>query len=329
MVGADERWGVIGNSKTIEHLQRLVSTRLPTHAFLLVGPRGIGKTTAAISFANALACLHPLNGVACGDCLSCATSSRGKHPDLHLLAPASGAVGIEDARVLLRALERRPVLSPRLIAVIDRADGMTEEATNAFLKTLEEPRGDTVLILTATTTSRLPATLVSRCSVYQFTVVSERTLRDRLLQQGVERRRALELATFSDGRPGFALYLERQRGAYEQALEEAFILLDALGSRVHERISVAERLAERLDDPATREGVLERWESTARRLLRVSAGGRDTGPLAERIRTVAERLNPASVVKVVRTLSQVRTYLRVGNPRLAAEVLTLHLPTFP
>ncbi len=144
------------------------------HALLVDGPRGSGKRILALNFARALLCETPgTDGTACGTCASCGYVHAGQHPDLQLVEPfeydddglAKPLDAIPVARV--RALIEWSLLSAHRsvakVAVIVPAEAMNAAAANALLKTLEEPRPDTYLILVAHAPGRLPATLRSRC----------------------------------------------------------------------------------------------------------------------------------------------------------------------
>ncbi len=323
----DERWGVIGNRDRLERLQRLVHQGLDSHAFLFIGPRGIGKTTMARAFASALLCERPQAGTACGDCVQCAALSQERHPDIIEFTTAGKRLGIADVRLVLRTLERRPTLAARRIAILDRAEFMTEEAANALLKVLEEPRGDTVLLLTATSTSRLPATVVSRCSLQHLTVVANELIRQRLVEQGVKKAEATDLAVFSDGRPAFAIFLAEQRGAYEQALGDTRQFLDLFQTSLHERFAFAETLGPRCAEIQSSETLIERWESICRRLLHLTLGRNDRGPLAEQLRVLTRRLTLPALLTTFDHLRRLREQLHPsGNARLLLESLFLHLP---
>jgi len=148
--------------------------RLP-HALLIVGARGLGKRRLATLFARALLCPTPRpDGLACGLCADCRLEAAGSHPDLARVAPdpesKSGEIPIDAIRVLTERAALTPVRGTRKLVLIDPADRMNGAAANALLKTLEEPAGNTLLMLIAEQPARLPATVRSRCQLLKLAV---------------------------------------------------------------------------------------------------------------------------------------------------------------
>lgn len=143
--------------------------RVP-HAVLVAGPSGCGKVALARDIARQLLCLEGAAG-GCGNCRSCRQMKGGAHPDFRDISfeinPKTGklrdVIIVEQIRALIEALYKTTTTSERKVAIIHPAERMTRSAANALLKTLEEPVGDTVLMLVAHDAGRLPATVRSRC----------------------------------------------------------------------------------------------------------------------------------------------------------------------
>ena len=152
-----------------EFQERLAGERL-AHAFLLQGPEDVGKQALATEFIASMLCLEN-SFPACGECRSCSLLESGAHPDRHILTfeehpkkdELRKEIVIEQVRRLIASLQLTRSLSPRKAALICPAEAMTISAANALLKTLEEPPGDSVLILVSHNPARLPATIRSRC----------------------------------------------------------------------------------------------------------------------------------------------------------------------
>jgi DNA polymerase-3 subunit delta' len=147
--------------------------RLP-HALLLAGPAGVGKRRFANALANYLLCLEPTAAGACGACRACKLVAAETHPDMVWIAPeeTSRAVKIDQIRALTDFVGKTAQMGGKKIAVIEPAEAMNTNAANALLKNLEEPAGDTHLILVSDAPGRLLPTIRSRCLQNVFGVPS-------------------------------------------------------------------------------------------------------------------------------------------------------------
>lgn len=178
-----------GHDRVVEALRRsLARGRLP-HAFLFVGPDGIGKRAFALRFAQALLCERVPEAALdpCGTCPSCLQVMAGTHPDvLQARKPDDkNELTIKVIRDLNIDLGLKPSRGLRKVAIVDDADDLNDEAANAFLKTLEEPPPGSVLILVGTSAELQLDTLVSRCRVVRFDPLNESDLAAVLLDQHV------------------------------------------------------------------------------------------------------------------------------------------------
>jgi DNA polymerase-3 subunit delta' len=160
------------------------------HAFLFVGPVGVGKHTLARELARAVLCETRSNELkACGRCASCALADAGSHPDLFLAARPEDKVEfpIDVVRELIEHLSLKPARGGRKVAIVDDADDMTAEAANAFLKTLEEPPGASLLILIGgPSPDRQYATIQSRCQIVSFAPLGREELSSLLRANGID-----------------------------------------------------------------------------------------------------------------------------------------------
>lgn len=135
------------------------------HGLLLHGEGGLHKRALARTMAAALLCsARGADGMACGQCRGCVLLRAGNHPDLVEVMPVDSAqIKVDQIRELSERLSKRPQIAAVQVAVIEPAERMNVAAANALLKTLEEPAGDTYLILVSDRIGRLPATIRSRC----------------------------------------------------------------------------------------------------------------------------------------------------------------------
>lgn len=194
--------------------RRAVQRGRTAHAYLFLGPAGIGKRFVARRIAQALFCgrREPTDLDACGDCSACKQILSGAHPDLLTVSlpegkkelPIEAFVGADDRRGregLLKELSLRPMSASRRIAIIDDADRMNEASANALLKTLEEPPPDSILILISASSDALLPTIRSRCQPLLFGALSDADVAELLIQNEWERDPAAanEIARLSGG----------------------------------------------------------------------------------------------------------------------------------
>ena len=156
---------IFGQPRVREFLRASVASDRVTHAYLFTGPAGSNKTQAAYALASALICKN--NG--CGACDECSKIARRKHPDVRYYAPeGAGGYLVEQIREIVSDTALAPIQATRKVYILDRADLLGTSAANAFLKTLEEPPDDVVIILLGRTRESVLPTIVSRCSVVPF-----------------------------------------------------------------------------------------------------------------------------------------------------------------
>jgi DNA polymerase-3 subunit delta' len=200
---------VRGHDAVIRAFERAVRRGRLAHAYLFVGPQGVGKRLFAAELAKTLLCedLSAGHFDSCDHCPSCTQIDAGTHPDFFQagLPPDRHEWPIELMRDLLRSFALKSARGRGKLAVLDDADAFNEESANAFLKTLEEPPPRSVLILIGTSPDRQLATILSRCQVVRFAPLPEPIVADLLRAQGVEDAALVgRLARLSGGSPGQA-----------------------------------------------------------------------------------------------------------------------------
>src|ERR1044072_7952675 len=160
---------IVGHTKQLAMLRSALSAERLHHAYLFIGPDGIGKRTAAIALAKAIHC-EATNNDFCGICVNCARISDGNHPDFRLIQPLPDKkeISIQQIRELERELNYRSFGGKRKIALIDPATLMNLSAQNALLKTLEEPPENCWIVLLAPNSGGLLPTVRSRCVRLSF-----------------------------------------------------------------------------------------------------------------------------------------------------------------
>jgi len=162
---------IIGQDKAINILVRTMQRGRIASSYLFAGEPGIGKKRTAVTLAKALNCLTS-PGDACDECSSCRKIDSGIHPDFLLISPESGQIRVEEIRAIDEMLSLKAFEGRYKVVIVDDADTMNQYAANAFLKTLEEPPEESLIILVSSNPGRLPDTIRSRCSRINFTPLS-------------------------------------------------------------------------------------------------------------------------------------------------------------
>lgn len=218
-----------GHDRIIDFLKRAVKSGRTAHAYIFLGPSGIGKVSIAVNFAKALNCLSESGEAPCDICASCRKIDSSGHPDVRVIGRNTGltAIGIDEVRELTRDISLKPYEARKKAYIVDGADKMTDQAQSAILKTLEEPTPDTVLILIAENAQKMLPTIVSRAQAVNFSAMKNSEVADILAREhGVDMARAHVLAGISSGRLGEALklngddnFFDRRRRVLDAMLE--------------------------------------------------------------------------------------------------------------
>ena len=167
---------VAGQEEIKTSLIKSIDNNQVSHCYLFEGPEGMGKFELALIFAQSLFCLN-FHKDPCNECKNCIKINSFNHPDLHIINEDGGGIKREDIDELINSIYKKPYEAERKVYIIKDAHLMTLQAANTFLKTLEEPPGDTVMILLTVNSSLLLPTIVSRCQELKFRNVSKETIK--------------------------------------------------------------------------------------------------------------------------------------------------------
>lgn len=207
---------IIGHDAWVTAFRHVASRGRLAHAYLFVGPEGVGKKLFAVELGKTLLCekREPANFEACGECESCRYVDARTHPDFFLWTPPwidpedgeeKNVLPINLMRVICEGFGLKSARGRGKVAIVDDADDLSEESANCFLKTLEEPpAGSTIILIGKSPEAQLP-TIRSRCQTVRFAPLSTALVESLLKKaEGVDPAQAPRLARLADGSPGQA-----------------------------------------------------------------------------------------------------------------------------
>jgi DNA polymerase-3 subunit delta' len=244
---------IIGQDKAIGRLKNYVDTQELDGTYLFTGPAGVGKALTALAFAKAVNCTTP-GAYGCCDCVSCRKIEKRSHPDIHIIDSSEQESGeneedsiqikISAIRSLQEEINYRPYEARKKVFIINNAHQLNLQSANAFLKTLEEPPRDSLIILVTDRPSLLLPTVLSRCRVVKFYPMERSALEKILLDHpgagaDLDPAQAHFLAYFSEGSLGVSLRL-KSSGLYEEK-NKVIDLFCGLGANDQDPVSLASR----------------------------------------------------------------------------------------
>lgn len=321
---------IVGQPLAVRLLRQALVGNKVAHAYLFVGPAGVGKRTVALELAKSLNCQVPSEGGACDSCSSCRkiAATPINHPDVRLIAPEGRFIKTDQIRELQEEMYARPNEGRVRVAIIDGADRMNPESANRLLKLLEEPPSYAVLILLTHNLSGVLPTLISRCQVVNFPPLSPEDVAGVLRNQyGLDAGQARLYASLSGGSIGRAVALSQDPDVAVRRAATGELLQKLPGMDDLALIGQAEALdkdKEHLDDWMD---LLTAWLRDA--LVMAQTGSAQLVMNADRIdvvRSLADGLGSDSVLDMLTAVTEVRGQLqRNANSRLALDVLMLRL----
>ena len=346
-------WPLIGNRKIINYLEKCIAGGQLAGAYIFHGPDNLGKTTVANSFAQILLCEKSENKnlrLPCHECAVCrrfdaAYNSRLKaqteedlppHSDFHIIKKAKDKknISIEQVRDFIKILSLTSFLNSYKIGIIKHADKLSVEASNALLKTLEEPREKVIIILVTSQIETLPQTIVSRSQVLYFQPVSMEVIYDYLISEHkASRSEAKQLSSLSLGRPALAVKFLEDRDFLEDYKKKADLFISFWQTDINGRLSeIAPMFNKKLSgqEAAIRAmRTIEIWQGLARDLLLIDNNHHNLVQhyyAHKELERIKARINRSRVVKLLHILTEGKQYLQSNvNPRLVLENISIQI----
>ena len=205
---------IIGHKIQIDMLNSAIEKNRVHSAYLFVGQSGIGKKQVSLKFAQMLNCQNPQDfKKPCGECLSCKKIEKSTHPDVMTITvqEEKTSIAIEQIREMIKGLQFRSVMGGYNVRIIDDAHLMRTEAANSLLKILEEPPVNTVIVLITPVPKSLPSTIISRCAVVYFGILSDDEIKNEIKKYDLPSDEAELVISMAAGSLGYAIELTENR----------------------------------------------------------------------------------------------------------------------
>ena len=341
---APDNWGLVGHAWAVDMLQRAIASQHLAHAYLITGPRGVGKAVLAQRLAQALNC-ETQAATPCLHCRNCRRIAKFNHPDVRLASLATQAAAakadeaarqrdlrIDTVRTWVADINLRPFEGRRRVFILDDVERLTDGAANAMLKVLEEPPPYATLILCAHTAGDVMATIVSRCQRIKLRPVAQPEIVAWLTTQAIDPAVAAQAAAWSEGLPGVAYAFAHDEATRSNAQQHLDTLLALSHAPFHECVKWVEECNKAFRGGEQHEvyALLTLWQRWWRDVLITAAGSSDQLTWVDRsaeVRRVARGTGVVQAVAFLRVLQRAAQQLRENaNPQLVLEYVVLHIP---
>lgn len=328
---AKSNWPLIGNGHIFEFLSKSLAKKNMSGSYIFTGPANLGKTTAALFFAQSLVCEDADSSRRpCGKCSACSEAAKNIHSDIYLIEKLEDKknILIDQVRDFIRNLGMSSFLNSYKIGIIKGAENLNESGFNALLKTLEEPKIKVVIILIVTDLEALPKTIISRSQILRFRAVSADIIYDELVKNHkASRSQAKNFSRLAAGRPALALKFMEDKEYYESYKAYVKSFAGLLDPDINERFGSIENILGReargQEAVKSAAGILDVWQNLSRDLMLMELNLTDLiqhEAFTKELEALKNKLSLPSLLNLINTLKQSREYLAANvNPRLALE----------
>jgi len=287
---------LLGHQKQWNFLKKIAEQGSLPHAYLFCGQEKLGKRKIALDLASLILKKD---------------IEKGYHPDLILIEPEAKEIQIGQIRDLIWKLSLKPYSAPIIVAIIDQAHLMNQEAQTCLLKTLEEPKGEALLILVTDKVQYLLPTIISRVQTMKFYSVGENEISNYLKGQGMSERDAEKICKVSLGRPGVAVELVSDAGKLKSFQKKIDELEEISKSALAARFQYAKDLSE---DPKEITDTLYTWMSYFReKMLEAVRGGKVKGEQKYSLKKMGSILRSLQSISFLISTTNVNSKLAIEN----------------
>lgn len=334
-------WQTIGHSKIANFLQKSIDNNKLSHAYLFSGKANLGKRALADEFINSILCYDynlknkiEVKSLPCASCVFCDQLKKRIHPDVSFLHKEEDKknISVEQVREMQKVLHMASFLNSYKIALIDKAEDLSESAQNALLKILEEPKSKTILILIISDYNLLLPTIVSRCQVIKFLPLANELIFDHLITLGASREEASLLASLSRGQIGVAVNFYKNQDFFKEYLANTKEFLALFNNNISNQFKILDNLLagfkNNLETTNYLNKELDNWQLILRDILAIQNNSDHLVInlyFKNNLSDLAKKYQPWQIIELLDKIKLVKKYLIYNiNPRLAVENLVLN-----
>lgn len=315
---------IIGQEEAKRILQSAIRNNRLSHAYLFIGPDGVGKRLTAKTLVKALNCQRS-DVDPCDECKSCRRIDRDEYPDVKIVEPVGNSIKIEEMRKIRREASFKPLEGRKKVYIIQEASTMTQPAANSLLKTLEEPQGETLFILTTSNIHGLLPTIISRCQLVRFKPLSAKIIEDILTKKkGIAKNEAYMASNLSEGSIGKALSITEEKGLRDRVIN---LIIEISLKDMEGIFQTAREFTQDRDQIPFILSILSSWY----RDLLVFKESEDPSSLVnvdkkEEIAKEAEKYSKEEIEEIISLVLKTIDYIKRNvNPQLAIENMLLKI----
>lgn len=331
-------WLTLGQDHILNQISHGLSIDRLAHAYLFTGPPGVGKMCLASDLAKAVNCLE-FSSSPCGRCTQCLRITEGIHADVRTVSTFRGSessartvIGIDDVKDILHQTNLKPFEGQCIVIIFDGAEQLSVEASNALLKTLEEPSPQVLIILLTDNESNVLETILSRCRICKFKPVAKELIKKTLIEEYLCADNVAEvISRLARGSIGWAINAATKADVLAQRDADLNHLHDAMQSSLYNKFNYANDLASEFSrDRTVVKEVLYLWRGWWRDLLILKTSGERNVINIDKIETLRAQANEIGINDISRFVQIVDETLYAldcnVSPRMALENAMLNMP---
>jgi len=310
------QWDIIGHENPKKYLENSLISKTLHHSYIFLGPKGVGKEKIARRYIKSILCSSKNSAIPCALCVSCKYFDQSMHPDFFeiSLQPAEQEekkknISIEQVKEAQKNLNTRPLISAYRGLIVDNAESLSEKASNALLKTLEEPAENTIIFLITTSLRTILPTIQSRSHIIYFYGIAQNTIYEYLLEKGVSRDNAKLFSSLSCGIPSIAMQYLKDSNKYEDYKNSFMHCLESITMPTYKKIILCQKIFQKrknfIESGETARALLDIWLKAIHDIMHAKLSPDETPGnffALNEIQRISEKISNKKIVSIFKNI---------------------------